>query len=204
MNRKAHWENVYATKRPDEVSWYQAKPSRSLELLRWLGAGPNTAIIDIGGGDSTFADAVVAARLGRVTVLDISAASLARARERLGKRASEVAWIEGDVTRTELPADSFDVWHDRAVFHFLIEAEDRARYVAVATSTLHRGGAMIIATFAPTGPTHCSGLPVARYSAQDLSSELGEGFVLEKGLADVHRTPSGAEQHFTIAVLRRR
>jgi ubiquinone/menaquinone biosynthesis C-methylase UbiE len=191
---------VYATKQPTEVSWYQAEPVRSLELLRQAGASSETALIDIGGGDSTLVDAVVSEHLGRVTVLDISAAALVRARERLGARASEVTWIKADVTRVELPAQTFDVWHDRAVFHFLTQAEDRARYVATAAAALRPGGTLLIATFAPDGPMRCSGLDVARYSPEGLARELGEAFVLKQGFADVHRTPGEAEQRFTFAV----
>jgi len=174
-----------------------------LELLRAAGAGPDTAVIDIGGGDSTFVDAVLAARLGRVTVLDISGAALARAQARLGARASEVSWIEADVTRVQLPAQAFDVWHDRAVFHFLTRAEDRAGYVASAGLALRPGGSLIISTFALEGPTRCSGLEVARYGPAELAWAFGEAFALERSLADVHRTPSGTEQRFTVAVLRR-
>ncbi|HEX5818173.1 MAG TPA: class I SAM-dependent methyltransferase [Gemmatimonadales bacterium] len=203
MERKTHWEGVYTSRLTTEVSWYQAEPTRSLELLRAAGAGPDTAVIDIGGGDSTFVDAVLAARLGRVTVLDISGSALARAQARLGARAREVAWIESDVTRAELPAHAFDVWHDRAVFHFLTRAEDRARYVAIAAAALRPGGTLLISTFAPEGPARCSGLEVARYGPVELASEFGAAFALEQSFADVHRTPSGAEQRFTVAVLRR-
>jgi len=203
MERKAHWDGVYTSRQPTEVSWYQAEPTRSLELLRGAGAGPDTAVIDIGGGDSTFVDAVLAAHLGRVTVLDISGAALARAQARLGARAREVAWIEADVTRVELKAQAFDVWHDRAVFHFLTRAEDRARYVATAAAALRPGGVLLISTFALDGPTRCSGLEVARYGPAELAREFGPGFALERSFADVHRTPGGTEQRFTVAVLRR-
>lgn len=203
MERKAHWEGVYTSRQPTEVSWYQAEPTRSVELLREAGAGPDTAIIDIGGGDSTFVDAVLAEQLGRVTVLDISGAALARAQARLGARASEVSWIEADVTRVQLPAQAFDVWHDRAVFHFLTRAEERARYVATAAAALRPGGALLISTFALEGPTRCSGLEVARYGPLELAREFGPAFALERSFADVHRTPSGVEQQFTVAVLRR-
>lgn len=204
MNRKAHWEAIYATKQPAELSWYQAEPTRSLELLREAGAGPESEVIDIGGGDSTFVDAVVAAQLGRVTVLDISATALERARARLGARANEVTWLEADIARAELPAHAFDVWHDRAMFHFLTQPEDRARYVATAAAALRPGGSLLISTFAPGGPMRCSGLDVVRYSAEEVARELGDAFVLERGFADLHRTPGGSEQRFTVAKLRRR
>lgn len=204
MDRRAHWDAVYTTKRSDEVSWYQAQPTRSLELLRAAGAGPDTRVIDVGGGDSTLVDAVVAERLGRMTVLDVSAAALARARARLGERAGEVDWIEADVTRARLPEHAYDVWHDRAAFHFLTDAEDRARYAALAARALRPGGTLIVATFAADGPTRCSGLEVARYAPDALARELGGEFELERGFGDVHVTPAGKEQRFTVVVLRRR
>ena len=204
MNRQVHWDGLYTTKQPTELSWYQAEPVRSLELLRDVGAGPETAIIDIGGGDSRFAEAVVTAGLGHVTVLDISGAALARAKARLGARADDVRWMEADITRAELTPHSFDVWHDRAAFHFLTDAEDRSRYVERCASALRPGGSLVVATFAPDGPTHCSGLEVVRYSLDGLLEEFGDSFTLQKGITDVHYTPRGAAQRFTIAVFRRR
>jgi SAM-dependent methyltransferase len=194
---------VYTTKPSAEVSWYQAEPTRSLALLREIGAGPATSILDVGGGDSTLVDAVVAAGLGRVTVLDISGAALARARARLGERAADVTWVEADVTRAALPAHAFDVWHDRAVFHFLTQPQDRASYAGVAAAAVRPGGTVLMATFAPDGPARCSGLEVARYSPEGLAQELGDAFTLVRGFADVHHTPSGSEQRFTVAVFRR-
>lgn len=204
MDRKPHWEAVYTTKQTTEVSWYQSVPMRSLELLREAGAGTASALIDVGGGDSTLVDAVLAERLGHLTVLDLSAAALARAQKRLGARADEVTWIEGDVTCVELPAQAFDVWHDRAVFHFLTEPEDRARYVTAAATALRPGGTLLIATFAADGPTRCSGLEAVRYSPEALAREFGGAFAFQRGFADVHRTPSGGAQRFTVAVLQRR
>ena len=203
MDRKAHWERVYTTRQPTEVSWYQSEPTRSLELFHEANAGPETAVVDIGGGDSTFVDAVVAERLGRVTVLDISGAALDRARARLGARADEVTCVEADVTQAALPARAFDVWHDRAVFHFLTRPDDRRRYAIAAAAALRPGGRLLIATFAPDGPTRCSGLEVARYGADDLARELGDAFTLERSFAYVHHTPGGVEQQFTVAVFRR-
>jgi SAM-dependent methyltransferase len=204
VDRRAHWEGVYTTKPSTEVSWYQAEPARSLELLAEAGAGPDSAVVDVGGGDSTLVDAVLARGLGRMTVLDISGAALARARARLGARADEVTWIESDVTRAALPPGAFDVWHDRAVFHFLTERDDRTRYAAVAAAAVRPGGTLLLATFAPDGPTRCSGLPVERYDPEGLARELGDAFTLVRGFGDVHRTPTGGEQRFTVAVLRRR
>lgn len=203
MDRKAHWDEVYTTKPSTEVSWYQSEPTLSLALLREVGAGPTSAVLDVGGGDSRLVDAVLAAALGRVTVLDLSGAALARARARLGARAAEVTWLEADVTRAALPAGAFDVWHDRAVFHFLTAPEDRARYAAAAAA-VRPGGAVLLATFAPDGPTRCSGLPVARYTPEGVARELGDAFALVRGFGDVHHTPAGREQRFSVAVLRRR
>jgi len=183
-------------------SWYQHEATRSLELLVSLGVGPASNIIDVGGGDSTLVDAVVARRMGRITVLDLSRTALQRARTRLGSMAVPVTWMEGDVLRADLPSHSYDVWHDRAVFHFLTDREDRLRYVAAATSALKPGGAIVIATFALEGPERCSGLQVARYDAELLAREFGDAFSLVSAVHDVHRTPSGEEQRFTYAVLR--
>ena len=204
MDRKAHWDGVYTTKPSTDVSWYQAEPTLSLALLREAGAGPTTTILDVGSGDSRLVDAALAEGLGRMTVLDLSGAALARARARLGTQADEVTWLEADVTQVELPARAFDIWHDRAVFHFLTAPEDRARYAAVAAAALRPGGTALLATFAPDGPTRCSGLEVARYTPEGLAAELGDAFALVRGFGDLHHTPAGREQRFSVAVLRRR
>lgn len=204
MDRKEHWETVYETKQPADVSWFQPLPERSLALIAATGAGPTSAIIDIGGGDATLVDALLDRGHERITVLDLSGAALTRARKRLGTRASSVSWIEADITQAVLPANAFDVWHDRAVFHFLTEAEDRARYVTRAAASVHSGGALIVGTFALDGPTRCSGLEVARYSPDLLAAQFALDFALDDTVADVHETPWGAEQHFTFAVFRRR
>jgi SAM-dependent methyltransferase len=203
VDRKGHWEAVYASKAPAEVSWYQERPAMSLRLLDELGATPDSCIIDVGGGDSTFVDALLDRRYRCLTVLDISAAALSRARARLATRANEVTWLEADITHSDLPRHGYDMWHDRAVFHFLTDPRDRRRYADVAAASLRHNGALIIATFAADGPTRCSGLDVRRYSAEALSNELGGGFTLERRLVDVHLTPSGIEQLFTYAVFRR-
>ena len=204
MKRQLHWEQVYLSKRPDEVSWFQPRPARSLELIDAAGVSAGAAVIDVGGGDSTLVDALLSRGVGDVTVLDVSAAALERARLRLGDRAAEVTWIEADVTSAELPAAAYDVWHDRAVFHFLTDPAERSRYVALAARAVRPGGTLIVATFAPDGPARCSGLEVARYDADGLAREFAEGFALTSKLADVHRTPAGVEQRFTYVSLRRR
>lgn len=203
-DRQAHWEHVYRTRQPTEVSWFQTEPARSLALLAEAGVGPASAIIDVGGGDSTLVDALLARGFRDVTVLDLSASALARARERVGASGQGVAWLQADVTRVGLPAGRFDAWHDRAVFHFLTGPADRARYVAAAHDALRPGGTLVVATFAADGPTRCSGLDVARYDDEALAREFGDGFGLERGAREAHRTPAGVEQRFTYAVLRRR
>ena len=203
MDRKAHWEAVYASKPAVEMSWYQQRPAVSLRLLAEVGATADSSIIDVGGGDSTLVDALVDQQYRFLTVLDVSGAALSRARLRLGARASEVTWLEVDITRAELPQHAYDVWHDRAVFHFLTDPTDRCRYAEVAASSVRNNGALIIATFAPDGPTRCSGMNVRRYSAGSLAEELGDAFTLERTRVEVHRTPFGVEQPFTYAVFRR-
>lgn len=204
MDAKSHWEAVYSARNSTDVSWYQPSPARSLELLAASGLGEHSAIIDVGGGDSTLVDALVDQRVGHISVLDLSGAALARARERLGTRAGNVTWIETDITRAELPSGAFSHWHDRAVFHFLTAPEDRERYVRVAADAIRPGGTMVLATFASDGPVRCSGLDVAGYSAATLADAMGPGFALRRSLADLHRTPAGVEQRFTYAVFERR
>jgi ubiquinone/menaquinone biosynthesis C-methylase UbiE len=204
VDSKAHWEAVYGSRAPAELSWYQPQPTRSLELLDQLGVGPSTSLIDVGGGASTLVDALLDRQLGEITVLDISGAALEHAKRRVGARSSAVVWIEADITRTDLEADAYDVWHDRAVFHFLTNEADRRRYVAAASRAIRPGGAAVIATFSMHGPMRCSGLDVMRYDAERLVRELGGAFSLERTLDDVHHTPSGGAQAFTFTVLRRR
>ena len=203
MDDKVHWEAIYTTKRSSEMSWYEPFPARSIELLLRAGVDRDSAIIDVGGGDARFVDALLERGFRDVTVLDISAKAIARAQARLGARATGVKWIEADVRRASLAHHAYDVWHDRAVFHFLSQASDRAGYVAQVTHALRPGGTILIATFALEGPPRCSGLAVTRYDANGLARELGDEFVLLESLTDVHRTPAGVEQAFTYAVFRR-
>lgn len=203
MDRTQHWQHVYATKPLTDVSWYQPHPARSLELIGGSGAGLEAPIIDVGGGDALLVDALLDRGHTQLSVLDVSRAALDRARHRLGTGAAAVTWIEADVTQVVLPAAAFAVWHDRAVFHFLTTADDRARYVATATTAVQPGGTLIVATFALDGPARCSGLDVARYSPQQLAAEFAAGFRLERGFADVHVTPTQAEQRFSFAVMTR-
>lgn len=202
-NPKDHWEAVYTTKDETEVSWFQDNPVLSLELIERARPGKDAAIIDIGGGASRLADGLLERGFRRVTVLDISAAALDLAALRLGRRASEVKWIVDDVTAWE-PAQRFDIWHDRAAFHFLIEEADRAAYIARLKQALAPDGYAIIATFAADGPERCSGLPVHRYDAAGLAKELGEEFILVDSLPHDHATPKNTHQRFQFSMFRRR
>lgn len=199
--RAHHWDRIYRTKPEEDLSWHQDDPSLSVELIL-RHAPPPRAVIDIGGGSSVLADRLVARGYGPVAVVDISASALRRARGRLGPSARRVRWIVGDVT-TRPSLGRFDVWHDRAVLHFLTSPRDRARYGALLRRTLVPGGILLIATFALDGPETCSGLPVERYDAAKLSSMLGPSFALVESTREVHRTPWGADQPFTYAVFRR-
>ncbi|HTV36841.1 MAG TPA: class I SAM-dependent methyltransferase [Xanthobacteraceae bacterium] len=202
LARQHHWENVYKEKGEYQVSWFQETPAVSLELLDVVGATPKSAVIDIGGGASRLVDALIDRNYGDVTVLDLSEPAIAIAKARLGERAVAVAWIVGDVTRWE-PPRSYDVWHDRAAFHFLTEAGDRTAYAARLTRALRLGGHAIIGTFALDGPERCSGLPVVRYDAAHLSEVLGDSFALVETRRHEHQTPMGGTQRFQFSVFRR-
>ena len=201
-NRKSHWETVYTTKVENEVSWFQEVPAPSLELIDLARPAPTSAIVDIGGGASRLVDRLVARGFKRVTVLDISEAALDAAKARLGERASEVEWIVADVTKW-YPAQTFDVWHDRAAFHFLIDAADRSAYVKRVKQAVRPGGHVIIGTFALDGPEKCSGLPVNRYDAASLARELGEGLELVDSRRHDHSTPWDSTQRFQFCIFRR-
>jgi SAM-dependent methyltransferase len=190
-----HWEALYGKSADNTVSWYQPRPEISLALISACGAGPESRIVDVGGGSSRLVDALLDGTLGRVTVLDISDAALRRAQQRLGARASEVAWVSGDVTRWR-PASLFDVWHDRALFHFLARPEHRSAYVVTLLDALRVGGHAIIGTFAADGPERCSGLAVVRYEPETLAAELGPGLRLVDALHEEHVTPAGKVQRF--------
>jgi 2-polyprenyl-3-methyl-5-hydroxy-6-metoxy-1,4-benzoquinol methylase len=195
-----HWNAAYAG--GDEgCSWTQAHPARSLEAIAATGAPRHAAIIDVGGGSSNLAGALLAAGHTDVTVLDISAAALRLARDRLGDRAGEVTWLTADLLAWR-PARRYDVWHDRAVFHFLADPADRQAYVRQVAHAVKPGGHVIVATFGPEGPTTCSGLDVVRYDAQALHGEFGTAFRLVDHRTELHRTPAGATQQFTYCYCR--
>lgn len=202
VDQASHWEHVYRTKDPDQVSWFQPEARLSLDLIQQAAPSRDSAIIDVGAGASTLVDGLVTAGYRRITVLDLSLAALVQAQRRLEDAARAVVWQHADVLTFELPATSFDVWHDRAVFHFLTDAADRARYVAQVRRAVKPGGFVLVATFAEDGPTRCSGLEVARYSPETLHGEFGDDFDLIESRREAHTTPWGAPQSFTYCLCR--
>ncbi|WP_274628025.1 class I SAM-dependent methyltransferase [Arvimicrobium flavum] len=192
---RPHWDDVYARKDEAEVSWFEEVPELSLELIAATGARPDGRIVDIGGGASRLVDCLLDHGFTDLTVLDLSPKALAQARSRLGGRADRVTWIAADVT-SWTPPMQYEVWHDRAAFHFLTDADDRCRYVKTLEAALSPGGHAIIATFALDGPEKCSGLPVARYDPEGLAEALGPGFRLVEARRHVHETPWGSTQSF--------
>ena len=201
-SRQSHWENVYTTKGENEVSWYQQSPAPSFELIMQAGATHASAIIDIGGGASRLVDHLVDHGFEDITVLDLSAAALEAARRRLESRADRVHWVVADATAWE-PVKAYDIWHDRAAFHFLTDENDRAAYIARLARGVKAGGHAIIGTFALDGPEKCSGLPVARYDSASLTLALGSGFRLVHTRRHEHATPWGSRQMFQFSVFRR-
>jgi 2-polyprenyl-3-methyl-5-hydroxy-6-metoxy-1,4-benzoquinol methylase len=193
--RQAHWENVYTGKGENEVSWFQERPAISMDLIKAAGATNDSAIVDIGGGASRLVDTLLADGFRSLTVLDLSQAALDAARLRIGAEAVNVEWIASDVTKWN-PSSRYDIWHDRAAFHFLTDPEDRAAYVARLKTALRAGGQAIIGTFALDGPEKCSGLPVQRYDPASLYETLGSGFKLVEARRETHSTPWGSTQSF--------
>ena len=203
MNTKTHWENIHQTKAPTQVGWYQEHSRLSMQYISQTGVDKMDQIIDIGGGISTLVDDLLAGGFQHIHVLDISAAALQTAQQRLGSRAKEVNWIVADITQTQLPHQFYNVWHDRAVFHFLTRQEDRQRYVNAVKESVKPGGHVIVATFAIDGPERCSGLEVARYDPQSLHSEFGTDFELLDSTREEHQTPFGTEQKFIYCYCRK-
>ncbi len=192
---QARWDKVYGSKAITDVSWYEAQPARSPELIRATGVRSTDPIIDVGSGASLLVDGLLDHGYLDLTVLDISAEALQKLRDRLGPRAAAVTFLQQDVTRFQ-PARHYALWHDRAVFHFLSQREDRERYVEVLRRALVPNGYVIIATFGPSGPERCSGFAVMRYDANALAGEFGSDFKLADSSLVVHRTPGGIEQQF--------
>jgi SAM-dependent methyltransferase len=202
MNKEQHWDRVYRTKAASEVSWYQPEARLSLELIRRVAPELDAPIVDVGGGASTLVDGLLRGGYRDVTVMDLAPAALARAQERLGERASQARWMVADVLEAPLLPASCAVWHDRAVFHFLTDARDRARYVAQVQRVVRPGGYVIVASFGPEGPRRCSGLEVVRYDPNGLHAEFGSAFRLLDSTKEDHRTPAGAVQPFVYCLCR--
>ena len=202
MGREAHWDGVYTRKGRDEVSWYRAHLERSLAWIEAYAPGHGAHVVDMGAGASTLVDDLLERGFTRVSAADLSAVALEVSRERLGARAESVRWVVGDATEALLEDASVDLWHDRAVFHFLVEPERRDAYVDQVRRCVRSGGHVVIATFAPDGPEKCSGLPVARYDADALLAAFGDGFERVEDAREVHSTPWGSPQAFTWVVLR--
>ena len=203
MKSKSLWERVYTEKSAEAVSWYQEHADSSVALIRQLGVNPASAVIDVGGGASTLVDDLLGLGFNDLTVLDISASALAVAKARLGTKACDVHWLEADITQVELQRHQFDLWHDRAVYHFLTGPQDRLRYLQVVDRAVKPGGFVIIGTFAEDGPKKCSGLPVRRYSAEALHGEFGADYQLLGHAKEDHRTPFGTVQKFLYCYCRK-
>ena len=193
---KRHWENVYSSKAPDQVSWYRPHLDLSLSLIERAADGLAAFIIDVGGGESTLVDDLLARGYHNITVLDVSQAAIDVTKKRLKESANGVQWITADVTAFEFTPGAYDVWHDRAVFHFLTSAEKRVAYVNAVARAVKPGGHVIVSTFGPEGPTKCSGLAVMRYDADSLHEQFGARFRLVESSKELHHTPFGTTQQF--------
>ena len=204
MESKSHWEGVYNQKKPDAVSWFLESATTSLNLIHQIGLKHSDSIIDVGGGASRLVDDLLQQGSDNLTVLDLSGSALQAAQERLGARANGITWLEADITQPALASSKYQLWHDRAVFHFMTTSEQRAAYKNNLKTALSPTGYIIIATFAENGPEQCSGLPVQRYSVESLSKELGSEFVLLNSFREPHKTPSGNTQEFIYCLYKRR
>ena len=196
MDTKTHWEKVYTTKAPDAVSWYRPHLETSLALIVRAADARTASIIDIGGGESTLVDDLLAWGYENITVLDVSQTAIDVTKKRLGLAAEKIHWLVADITEAELEPGAYDVWHDRAVFHFLTASEQRVAYVRNVAHAVRPGGHVIVSTFGPEGPTKCSGLDVIRYDAESLHHQFGVRFRLVESSKELHRTPFGTTQQF--------
>ena len=196
MDTKAHWERIYTTKAPEAVSWYRSHLEASLALIERVASGRSASIIDVGGGESTLVDDLLARGYENITILDISQTAIDATKKRLGAAAEHVRWLVADITRIQLEFSAYDVWHDRAVFHFLTASEQRIAYVRQAARAVKPGGHVIVSTFGPDGPTKCSGLEAMRYDAESLHGEFGARFRLLDSFKELHQTPFGTTQQF--------
>lgn len=204
MDSKAHWTAVFNTKASTEVSWFQPHLDLSLQMISRSGVDPNCSILDVGGGDSSLVDDLVKSGYSNITVLDIASSAIRRARQRIGIAYSNVHWIEEDILLAQLPERHFDLWHDRAAFHFFVDKVARQKYRSQASKALKPDGHLVIATFAADGPERCSGLPTMRYSPEALAQEFEEHFILVESEPEAHKTPQGKEQRFIYCRFRRK
>ncbi len=195
MDTQNHWEKVYTEKGPTAVSWYRPHLETSLSLIERV-ASKQSAIIDVGGGESTLVDDLLSHAYENITVLDVSQTAVSETKKRLGGASERVHWVVAEITKAELPKSGYDVWHDRAVFHFLTQQSDRVAYVRQAAHAVKSGGHVIVSTFGPEGPTKCSGLDVVRYDADSLHREFGVHFRLLESMKELHQTPFGTIQQF--------
>jgi SAM-dependent methyltransferase len=203
MQRKDHWERVYSTRIAEKLGWYKPQLDTSLAWLEALGLDKGARIIDVGGGASTLVDDLIDAGYESLTVLDIADSALAATKKRLGRQSELVMWLSGDITEYRLPAGHFDLWHDRALLHFLTEAREQRAYRDNLVASLRPGGHVIMGVFAPEAPPRCSGLPVVRYSHEELAERLGPGFELERHRKELHLTPGGVEQMYLYCQFKR-
>ena len=196
MDAQAHWENIYTKKAPDQVSWYRPHLETSLTIIERVAPGRSSHIIDVGAGECTLVDDLLARGYSNITVLDISQTAIEANRKRLARASDQIQWLVADITRVELKPATYDVWHDRAVFHFLTTPRDRVAYVRQVARAVKKGGHVIVGVFGPEGPTKCSGLEVVRYDADSLHGEFGPRFHLIESSNELHQTPSGTTQQF--------
>jgi SAM-dependent methyltransferase len=203
MSQKNHWERVYSTKPTEKLGWYEPHLQTSSSWIKGLGLTADAPILDVGGGASTLVEDLLASGYRSITVLDLSAQALSLVKARLGSKAEEVTWLVGDITAVDLPTHHFELWHDRAVFHFLVAPEQREKYRSNLLKALKPGGHVIIAAFAPEAPPTCSGLPVQRYDPEQLANTLGREFELKRHQKELHVTPGGVEQMYLYCHFRR-
>ena len=202
MNVVTHWEKIYREKAPDAVSWYRAHLETSIALIERVAPPRSACIIDVGGGESTLVDDLLANGYQNIAVLDVSQTAIDVTKRRLGQTADLVLWITGDIPKAELGPCAYDVWHDRAVFHFLTSVEQRIAYVQQVARAVKPGGHVLVSTFGPEGPTKCSGLEVVRYDAESLHAEFGVRFRLVENFKELHETPFGTTQQFLYCLCR--
>ena len=202
MNAQTHWDKIYREKAPDAVSWYRPHLETSVALIEKAVPDRGARIIDVGGGESTLVDDLVAAGYQNLSVLDVSQTAIGVTKNRLGSASERVQWIIGDVLNSPLAAAAYDVWHDRAVFHFLTQADQRNAYVRQVARAVKSGGYVLVSTFGTEGPTRCSGLEVVRYDAESLHAEFGVRFHMLDSVKELHKTPFGTMQQFLYCLCR--